>query len=280
MKIRSLLFALIIVSLIVLIVNPSFRTKSFNLLGVSEDFLGKLNNQPFFPEPLRVALDKQGRPLTELGVLGATNDQRDLYGKSKLKMNEKLNQAARAKLKDLFEQQYFEHISPQGVGPSDLAKRFGYEYVVVGENLALGNFNGDQDVVEAWMNSPGHRANILNTKYQEIGIAVGQGKFEGHNTWIAVQSFGLPLSACPAVDRLLQTQIQNYQSQVDVWQSQLQSLKEDIEKTDKNNRELYNAKVQQFNELVVKTNILIQKMRTLVSQYNSQADNFNKCLKD
>ena len=161
-----------------------------------------------------------------------------------------------------------------------LAKRFGYEYVVVGENLALGNFGGDQDVVEAWMNSPGHRANILNPKYQEIGIAVGQGKFEGHNTWIAVQSFGLPLSACPEVDNSLQTQIQNDQSQVRIWQLQLENLKADINNTDKSNRELYNAKVQQYNDLVVQTNSLIQKMKTLVSQYNSQADNFNKCLKD
>jgi uncharacterized protein YkwD len=52
-----------------------------------------------------------------------------------------------------------------------LAKKVNYEYVVVGENLAEGDFTSDADLVKGWMDSPGHRANILNTKYEEIGIA-------------------------------------------------------------------------------------------------------------
>ena len=59
----------------------------------------------------------------------------------------------------------------------------------------------------AWMNSPGHRANILNPHFQEIGVAVGKGMYEGHETWIAVQSFGMPLSACPASDANLKIKI-------------------------------------------------------------------------
>src|SRR6185369_15716694 len=114
-----------------------------------------------------------------------------------LKENALLDKAAKKKLDDMFAQQYFEHINPQGKGPSDLAKSVGYDYIAIGENLALGNFKNDAELVQAWMDSPGHRANILNKQYTEIGVAVGQGTYEGKKTWLAVQEFGRPTSSCP-----------------------------------------------------------------------------------
>jgi uncharacterized protein YkwD len=92
----------------------------------------------------------------------------------------------------MFENQYFAHESPTGEKVSDLAKKFGYDFLLIGENLAMGNFSSDEDLVLAWMESPGHRENILNEKYQEIGVAVKKGIFEGKEVWIAVQHFGLP----------------------------------------------------------------------------------------
>ena len=64
----------------------------------------------------------------------------------------------------------------------------------------MGNFKNDQDLVSAWLNSPGHRANILNTRFTEIGTAVLKGFYEGREVWMAVQEFGLPLSSCPNPD--------------------------------------------------------------------------------
>ena len=62
---------------------------------------------------------------------------------SALKENEKLDQAALAKANDMFLKQYFEHVSPTGVGPGDLAQNYGYDYIIVGENLILGNFSSE-----------------------------------------------------------------------------------------------------------------------------------------
>jgi len=123
-------------------------------------------------------------------------------------------------LDDIFEKQYFAHISPEGLGPSDLAEKSGYEYIMIAENLALGNFKDDNTLVNAWMDSPGHRANILNNRYTEIGVAVGKGFFSESNennkeeiateVWIAVQEFGLPLSSCPKPEESLLNTIERF----------------------------------------------------------------------
>jgi hypothetical protein len=72
-------------------------------------------------------------------------------------------------------------------------KEAGYEYQVAGENLAR-DFGTTPDMMEAWMASPTHRANIVNPKYTEIGIAVIDGVFQGYETTLVVQMFGKPKS--------------------------------------------------------------------------------------
>ena len=161
------------------------------------------------PPPLISKLINPGTHLTDAGVIEWTNTNRAQNGQlPALKENTLLDQAAELKLQDMFKQQYFEHVNPQGVGPGDLAKKVGYNFIAEGENLALGNFGNDQSLVTAWMNSPGHRANILNVHYTEIGVAVGQGSYQGQTTWLAVQEFGRPASSCPSVDLALK--IGNY----------------------------------------------------------------------
>jgi len=75
----------------------------------------------------------------------------------------------------MFVQQYFDHVAPGGKGPSDLMDDIGYEYIMVAENLALGNYIDDIVLVQAWMDSPGHWANILDNKVIEMGVAVVRG---------------------------------------------------------------------------------------------------------
>ena len=118
--------------------------------------------------------------LSQNDVIDLTNKARATYGSlPALKENSKLDFSAEKKLQDMFMKQYFEHVSPSGIGVGDLANQISYEYIVIGENLALGNFKDDQALVDAWMASPAHRANILNKHYTEIGVAVGKGTFEG-----------------------------------------------------------------------------------------------------
>jgi len=177
----------------------------------------------FTPPPLRGVLDRPGGDLTIDGVLSATNLHRQNNGAGALKINPTLNQAAANKLSDMFAQQYFEHESPQGQGPADVVEAVAYSYLRVGENLALGNYNDDAGLVQAWMDSPGHRRNLLDDGFTDIGIAVAPGQFEGQQTWLAVQTFALPASACPNSNQQLQTQFDQQSTKLSSTQSDLDS---------------------------------------------------------
>ena len=91
----------------------------------------------------------------------------------------------------MLEKQYFDHVSPTGEQASDLAENVGYHYKIIAENIGTGDFLNNQKIVDGWMQSPGHRENILSTEVREIGAAVLKGKMKGSVTYIAVQIFGL-----------------------------------------------------------------------------------------
>ena len=216
--------------------------------------------------------------LTARVVIQETNAARNREGVSvPLTENTLLNNDAALKLKDLFAHQYFEHISPTGVGPADLAQQVGYSYVIVGENLALGVFEDEYALVDAWMHSAGHRANILNTNYQEIGVAVGKGLYKGQMTWIAVQSFGMPRSACPAIDTALKTEIDQRNADIATGRAALDTKKALIAGTSPEDPN-YNTYIEEYNTLIAPYNILVEKNREAVATYNAQIQVFNTCV--
>lgn len=234
------------------------------------------------PGPLRIAtggdIITSSQTLTKEGVFSYTNSARAQNGTlPALLYNTTLEHSAQLKLNDMFAKQYFEHVSPTGVGPSDLAKTVGYAYVVVGENLALGNFENNAKLVDAWMASPGHRANILNVHYQEIGIAVGKGIYEGRETWLAVQSFGMPLSSCPAINTITKTTIDNNNSQIASLKAELEVKKALLESTPPHNPS-YNVVVGEYNALVPTYNALVEATRILIAEYNAEVQTFNVCI--
>ncbi len=282
MKFAKVLILLVFIGTATIVaVTPALRSEVVDLLRLSRDsqLLGRLEESHLLPPPLRSAIDARNSLLTHNGTFEWTNYQRKQNGLSYLQLNASLNQAAEQKLSDMFTLQYFEHVSPSGKGPSDLAGDVGYAYVIVGENLALGNFENDKALVEAWMNSPGHRENILNSKYEEIGIAVGKAMFEGREVWLAVQSFGTPLSSCPSVNEALKSELDQNQDEITVMQGRLAVLKAEVENTNRSNTDKYNAKIKEYNALVDQLNILINTTKEIVQQYNSQVNSFNECLK-
>ncbi len=217
--------------------------------------------------------------LTRPGVIEWTNKNRKEVANLKpLIENTKLDVSAEKKLQDMFDKQYFEHVSPSGVGVSDLGEQVGYEFIIIGENLALGNFKNDEAVVTAWMNSPGHRANILNKRYTEIGIAVGKGMFEGKETWLAVQHFGLPRSSCPNIDGVLKGVISLSQTRITTLQSQLGKMKGDIDKGIIVDNKTHNEQIDAYNKLVQVYNDLINETKKSVEKYNAQVRAFNECV--
>ncbi len=233
------------------------------------------------PGALRVANAVLGQDgaLTVKGVIGETNmNRRTVSGLPDLIENERLNNSAQKKVEDMFNKQYFEHVSPSGVGVSDLADEQGYEFIIIGENLALGNFKNDEAVVTAWMNSPGHRANILNTKYTEIGVAVQKGTFEGKEVWLAVQHFGLPKDTCPLIDQVLKAKIQLNQKKINSMQRELSTAKKNIDsggvyggKTTQEQIDIYNSQVNIYNDLISQNKIDIEA-------YNKTVKAFNACV--
>ncbi len=109
-----------------------------------------------------------------------------------LTINPLLVEAAKQKANDMATKSYFAHTSPEGVTPWHWFQMVGYDFTYAGENLAV-DFSDSIDVDQAWMESAGHRANILNKQFSEIGIGTAQGTFEGRVTTFVVQMFGRPL---------------------------------------------------------------------------------------
>ncbi|HEY4505931.1 MAG TPA: CAP domain-containing protein [Candidatus Paceibacterota bacterium] len=119
------------------------------------------------------------------------NDTRTSLTLSPLKANQTLTEAAQMKANDMAAKSYFAHTSPEGISPWFWISKAGYNFTYAGENLAV-NFSDSYDVHKAWLNSPGHRANIVNTNFTEIGIATAEGTYEGKRTTFVVQMFGRP----------------------------------------------------------------------------------------
>lgn len=217
--------------------------------------------------------------LTATGVLELTNKERAAQGLQPLKENSKLRKAAAAKLADMLKQQYFEHVSPDGKAPADVVSAAGYEYVIVGENLAEGDFANNADLVTGWMNSKGHRENILHPKYTEIGIAVEKGLYKNRMVWMAVQEFGKPLSDCPSPDESLRSQISTNESQIRIAQAELENLTAHMaELKAAGDSEGYNALVSEYNSQAARINAKIGETKGFINLYNAGVKQFNACV--
>lgn len=114
----------------------------------------------------------------EKEVVELTNKERAKQGLKALSVDSKLSKSARAKSQDMKDKNYFSHTSPTYGSPFDQMKQFGITYKSAGENIAQGQ-KSPQEVVTAWMNSEGHRANILNKSYTHIGV----GYVKSGNYW-------------------------------------------------------------------------------------------------
>lgn len=129
-------------------------------------------------------------------VIKLTNNVRSSNNLAVLKANSQLDVAAEEKLNNMATEEYFAHISPSGITPWFWIEKSNYRYSIAGENLAIG-FLTAHEAVDAWMNSPSHRANLLNNKYKEIGVAVKGVEINGQEGILVVQMFGTS-SARPA----------------------------------------------------------------------------------
>ncbi|MBD2771080.1 CAP domain-containing protein [Iningainema tapete] len=122
------------------------------------------NVQPIVPLSSQPAVN----PLVQ-EVVNLTNAQRQLVGLQPLQLNFQLNNSAQAHAQDMAVRDFFDHVGSNGTGIGDRAKAAGYTYSFIGENIGAGQATA-QGIVSSWMNSPGHKAQILNPNYREIGV--------------------------------------------------------------------------------------------------------------
>lgn len=129
--------------------------------------------------------------ITATKLYQLTNREREKNGLPPLSYSEKLSQAAALKAQDMFAKNYWAHYAPDGITPWDFILNSGYQYEYAGENLAK-NFLFSEGVVEAWMKSAAHKANILRKDYNEVGYAVVNGTLNNEPTTLVVQMFAKP----------------------------------------------------------------------------------------
>lgn len=113
--------------------------------------------------------EETGNNEYEEQVLELINHEREKFGLNKLVMNSELSAVAKLHSKDMYNRQFFSHTNPDGHSPFDRIKNSGISYKYAAENIAVGQ-SSPEDVVTSWMNSQGHRENILNPKFKKIGI--------------------------------------------------------------------------------------------------------------
>lgn len=241
-------------------------------------------------------------PLTREAVIRLTNETRSHSGLHRLTENQLLNAVAEERAKDMLEKQYFGHVSPTGEQASDVAQRTGYRYKLIAENIASGLFFSNQKLIDGWMQSPGHRKNMLSSSVQEIGVSVVKGVLRGEETWVGVQIFGLqsPLVAeksCIMPPSELAGQITARKIEVQNLNERVTSLKEELERentsieleriaagrdyrrvADLNIRiSDYNAKTNWCNQMAAELRGKTTSLNLMVEEYNRKLQEYRDC---
>lgn len=137
-----------------------------------------------YPEVLGITANITAEELVNL-----TNKERAASGLPALTLDSQLSSAAMNKASDMLSKNYWAHNAPDGTTPWVFIKAAGYDYLYAGENLARG-FTSASDAMGAWMASPGHKDNILSSKYKDVGFAIVTGTLTGEETVLIVQEFG------------------------------------------------------------------------------------------
>jgi len=258
---------------------PQVNVSPSALPGVSESSNTVATGTVSLPGSTVTSDNASGGALDPSSILYWTNIQRHDNGSlAALSDNATLDTIAQIRVKDMFAKQYFDHYSPSGDNVSKEAAANGYQYITIGENIALGNFASARALVQAWMDSPGHRANILNGTYTEIGIYAEEGQYQGSDVWIASQVFGKPLGDCPEPSAADKTAIANEQAQANSLAAQLSTIKNQMA-ADSSDTAAYNADAAKYNSIANQYNALIADIKNRAAVYNTAVNAFNACIK-
>ena len=240
--------------------------------------------------------------LSKEAVVSLTNNVRTRNGLGTLSENRLLDTVAEQRAKDMLEKQYFAHVSPTGEQASDLAQRTGYRYKIIAENIASGIFLTNQKIIDGWMQSPGHRKNILSPDVKEVGVSVMKGSLMGEDTWVSVQIFGLqslPVSekSCAFPSQQLLNEIEAKKAELKGLQERVTRLREELD-SEKGSIDLdrmiaggdarrnydlnvkitaYNAKSNWHNQSLAEMKGKEVVLSSMVEEYNRMLQNYKDC---
>lgn len=122
---------------------------------------------------------ENGSSMEAVAILHLVNEERQKHGLPALQLSKGLTSVANTKARDMAVNNYFDHNSPTYGTPFQMMQQFGIHYMSAGENIAAGQRTA-QEVMTAWLNSSGHRANILNAKFDTLGVGYYKGGSYGH----------------------------------------------------------------------------------------------------
>jgi hypothetical protein len=235
------------------------------------------------------------RALTPEAVVRHTNEFRSAHGLGPLTIHPALNAAAEARALDMKTHGYFAHNNPAtGEGPSEAIEDAGYAARVSAENIAKGNWRSDRALVQAWIDSPGHRANILDPDVREIGIGLlrdgGLASGRPVTYLYAVQLFGKPLSDCgerpsdrdraaigevEARLELLNARLHDRRRDLDEMQSRIDRSSQTAERNQLIQRR--NQHVSEFNQMVAESRGVQDTLSVMIDTFNAKIADFNAC---
>ena len=266
--------------LIVVLITGAFiyaRIQSPRYLFKSGNYAGYPLAQKVITHGNPVGYRLSQEVLTREAIITLTNNARVINGLPLLRTNPLLNTIAQSRATDMLEKQYFAHVSPTGQQASDIAQSVGYRYKIIAENIGSGNFYTNQKIVDGWMQSPGHRRNILSPEVEEIGAAVLKGRMNGMETYITVQIFGLqslPVSqhTCVAPSKSLLNDIELKKAEIEGLNYQLHQMKQELDAE--------NESIEIDRRYTYGDSQKIHSLNVKISAHNEKSSWYNRVLTD
>ena len=232
--------------------------------------------------------------LNATDIVKLTNEYRITLGLPPLRENFQLTHAAEYRANDMIRNSYYAHVNPvTGENPGDAIKQANYQFKSYAENIAMGNWQSNGHIVDGWINSPGHRANIVNPDIREIGVAIVKDNttpLGRPSVYYGVQLFASPMPDCSQPSKADKALLQDMQRKNDdIWRRvddrrrEIEALKNRIDcETNMATRNRlitdYNRQVDSFNSLAAEAKGMQDSLKLVVQSYNNKINEYNTCM--
>ena len=167
-----------------------------------------------------------------------------------------------------------------GKEAGDLIQEAGYQFLAIGENLALGTYNSEQSIVDSWIDSPPHHQVLISPYFEEIAVGLKQGVFDGQKVWVVVQHFGRSGEVCNAVapEQSVKQRINTQSAQLRAWEQEIQEKQAVLRKYAPSYGVEYNQVARENDALVQQYNALLQETQQEIETYTRQIKAYNDCV--